>query len=532
MDHYGKRGEVYLQHQRHGEKWKRYWLTLHPASRHGVARLELSEASQERSTVVVRRHPERKVVRLNDCVSVVKLPPHAEACPGENMAAFCVETEEKRLVFAAERESCGEWVEIICNIAFQKHCNSGPKSVPRMEDNQIYMSREQLCEFKVLVSQTEASVGCGLTGQYWLQAGDDMLVLQDLETRKTVLEWPYKLLRRYGQDKMLFSIEAGRRCESGPGTFNFETRQSEEILRLIESAIRQQNSLTVAEGRNSPHSPRSRSPRSPLPRRPDSFGMLYTERTNSPDSIGVSESVYSNQADALVPNIHALSNPLYIKPASLIGLIEPVKSDDSLSSSKRTHTDTAGGTNLIEPVYSNPADLFGGHESVYAQPADAIKFNHTVKIDQSGLQSGLPSHKNDSEPVYSDPVDVIRSGPKVNNCVYASHTDTMKCQVSKATSNNEEQQEPVYSEVYNVTQNSSKKPDLNTVEPVYSVPEVAARRQVVQEDQDNKSAQNKMPEEITAIYSKVMKPPKTPQSLPVKKQSQTQEIVFEDLGMI
>ncbi len=69
--------------------------------------------------MVVRRHPERKVVRLADCVSVVKLPPHAEACPGENMAAFCVETEDKRLVFAAEKQSCGEWVDIICNIAFQ-----------------------------------------------------------------------------------------------------------------------------------------------------------------------------------------------------------------------------------------------------------------------------------------------------------------------------------------------------------------------------------------------------------------------------
>uniref|UniRef100_A0A673I9L1 PH domain-containing protein n=1 Tax=Sinocyclocheilus rhinocerous TaxID=307959 RepID=A0A673I9L1_9TELE len=119
MDTHRKQGEVYLQHQKHGEKWKRYWLALHPASRHGVARLELSEAVHERSTVVVRRHPERKVVRLADCVTVVKLPPHAEACPGENMAAFCVETEDKKLVFAAEKESCGEWVDIICNIAFQ-----------------------------------------------------------------------------------------------------------------------------------------------------------------------------------------------------------------------------------------------------------------------------------------------------------------------------------------------------------------------------------------------------------------------------
>ncbi len=54
----------------------------------------------------------------------------------------------------------------------------------------------------MVVLQNEASVRCGLKGQYWLQAGEDMLVLRDLETRRTVMEWPYKLLRRYGRDKV------------------------------------------------------------------------------------------------------------------------------------------------------------------------------------------------------------------------------------------------------------------------------------------------------------------------------------------
>uniref|UniRef100_A0A672KQV9 Docking protein 2-like n=1 Tax=Sinocyclocheilus grahami TaxID=75366 RepID=A0A672KQV9_SINGR len=387
MDTHGKQGEVYLQHQKHGEKWKRYWLALHPASQHGVARLELSEAVHERSTVVVRRHPERKVVRLANCVSVVKLPPHAEACPGENMAAFCVEMEDRRLVFAAEKESCGEWVDIICNNAFQKHTKSGPQPVPLMEDNQIYMSREQLCDFKVVVLQNEASVRCGLKGQYWLQAGEDMLVLQDLETRRTVMEWPYKLLRRYGRDKMLFSIEAGRRCESGPGTFNFETRQSDEIIRLTESAIRLQKSLAVTGDR---HSPRSRSPRSPLPRRPDSFTLLDTEGSNSPQPSDTKLPLNPNPADVLGPNIYAV----HTKPSSPIGLTEP---KDSICSLKSTHSDPGGGISLIEPVYSNPAILIGRHEPVCAD----------IKTDP--LQS---HHWDESEPVYSDPADVIR--PKLN----------------------------------------------------------------------------------------------------------------------
>ncbi|XP_058628615.1 docking protein 2 isoform X2 [Onychostoma macrolepis] len=489
-------------------KWKRYWLTLHPASRQGIARLELSEAVHERSTVVVRRHPERKVVRLADCVSVVKLPPHAEACPGENMAAFCVETEDKRLVFAAEKESCGEWMDIICNTAFQKHTKSAPQPVPLMEDNQIYMSREQLYEFKVVVLQNEASVRCGLKGQYWLQAGENMLVLQDLETRRTVMEWPYKLLRRYGRDQMLFSIEAGRRCESGPGTFNFETRQSDEILRLIELAIRQQKSLAVTGDRQSPHSPRSRSPRSPLPRRPESFTLLDMEGSNSPQPSDAKLPFNPNPADVLGLNIYAVPNPVHTKLASPIGLTEPVYANpaDSISSSNSTHSDPGGGISLIEPVYSNPAVLIDSHESVYAD----------IKTDP------LPSHhKDESEPVYSDPADVIR--PKPNNCVQA---DTIDCQPVKTTPNNDKQQEPVYSEVYDhVKLITSKRLDLKAEEPIYSVP------QFVQSTQNNNSQQNKMPEENQPIYSKVIKPPKTPQPFHEKKLSQTQ-VVSEDLGMI
>uniref|UniRef100_A0A4W4E0T6 PH domain-containing protein n=1 Tax=Electrophorus electricus TaxID=8005 RepID=A0A4W4E0T6_ELEEL len=95
------------------QKWKRYWLNLYPGSRNGVARIELTEAVSERSPVMVRRQPDRKVVRLADCISVVKLPPNAEAHPGGNMAAFCVLTDEKKLVFAVEKEGCGEWVNKI-----------------------------------------------------------------------------------------------------------------------------------------------------------------------------------------------------------------------------------------------------------------------------------------------------------------------------------------------------------------------------------------------------------------------------------
>lgn len=38
----------------------------------------------------------------------------------------------------------------------------------------------------------------------------------------------------------MFSFEAGRRCESGPGNFTFETKQGNEIFQIVEGAIREQ----------------------------------------------------------------------------------------------------------------------------------------------------------------------------------------------------------------------------------------------------------------------------------------------------
>ncbi|TRY94491.1 hypothetical protein DNTS_004624 [Danionella cerebrum] len=403
---------------------------------------------------MTRRHPERKVLRLAECVSVVKLPPHAEACPGENMAAFCVEMEDKRLVFAADRES--------------------------------------LSGFKVIVLQSEASSRCGLKGQYWLKAGDNSLSLHDIDDGKTVMEWPYKLLRRYGRDKMLFSIEAGRRCESGPGTFNFESWQSDEILQLIESSIRQQKSLTIAGEKHSPHSPRSRSPRSPLPKRPQSFPSLDTEGINS-----------TNLVDTDSPNVYMLSNLVQAKPTSLSGSTEAVYADPAnlISSKQMSFSDPPG---LIEPVYSTPTVSLGKQESVYAQP-DLIRSHNSINRDS--LQ-----YNDDLEIIYSDPLDVIHQKP-----VRANPTNTMDSQPIKTKPKNDKYPETVYSEVYDhFNINSNKISEQKFEEPIYSVPEV------VMTAQNHFLQQTQNPTE--PIYSRIIKPPQTPQ--------ENTEIVSEDLGLI
>ncbi|MBN3307172.1 DOK1 protein, partial [Amia calva] len=170
------------------------------------------------------------------------------------MTAFCVETNDKVHVFAAERQASAEWVEKMCEIAFQSNSgsDSNNKSDLEMAENLIYYSREEVNEFWVSVQRTEASERCELQGSYWLKADNDSLVLKEPKSKKRLLVWPYKLLRRYGRDKVMFSFEAGRRCESGPGNFTFETKQGNDIFQIVEAAIKEQKAQAEEKHQSCP----------------------------------------------------------------------------------------------------------------------------------------------------------------------------------------------------------------------------------------------------------------------------------------
>ncbi|XP_008638116.2 PREDICTED: docking protein 1, partial [Corvus brachyrhynchos] len=117
---------------------------------------------------------------------------------------------------------------------------SGEAPALEMAVNSIYYSRDEVNAFWVTVQRTEAAERCELRGTYVLKAERDSLVLKDPRTDRILYVWPYRLLRRYGRDKVMFSFEAGRRCDSGPGNFTFETKQGNEIFRLVEASIQEQ----------------------------------------------------------------------------------------------------------------------------------------------------------------------------------------------------------------------------------------------------------------------------------------------------
>ncbi|OXB71071.1 UNVERIFIED_CONTAM: hypothetical protein H355_015750 [Colinus virginianus] len=256
MEPPAKEGPLFVQHSnKFGTKrWKRGWFALFPASQHGVARLEFFDCKEAPGPAgrSGTRRLDKTVVRLADCTSVAPAP--SESGPRAGTAAFRLETPGRSYLLAAEQpQQSEEWVAKLCEIAFPGNGprnaavavqyggeGSGEAPVLEMAVNSIYYSRDEVNAFWVTVQRTEAAERCELRGSYVLKAERDSLILKDPRTNETLYVWPYRLLRRYGRDKVMFSFEAGRRCDSGPGNFTFETKQGNEIFRLVEASIREQ----------------------------------------------------------------------------------------------------------------------------------------------------------------------------------------------------------------------------------------------------------------------------------------------------
>ncbi|XP_078079375.1 docking protein 1-like isoform X2 [Mustelus asterias] len=245
-----KEGLLYMQQQKFRKKWKRVWLILYSQTIQSVARLEYFEF-KEGSTLSEKhgtRKMDRKLIRMSDCVRISEIV--AENCSNDS-SAFTVETTRKLYTFLTEKTDCDDWVQKLTETAFQHLQGDSDTTAMKMKENELYCSHEGVNEYKVLIRRTDASERCELSGMYLLKAGKDALILKNIIAEQVVYEWPYMFLRRFGGDKRMFSIESGRRCKSGPGKFEFETKQGEQIFMSVNAAVKMQKGESEEERCNS-----------------------------------------------------------------------------------------------------------------------------------------------------------------------------------------------------------------------------------------------------------------------------------------
>ncbi|PIO15564.1 hypothetical protein AB205_0063950 [Aquarana catesbeiana] len=312
-----------------------------------------------------RKATDRKVIRLAECIRVAPAP--AESGYKENMAAFIIETSDKTMLLSAEPVMCEEWVQRLSEAAFPGNVNGtkpgkeSPDNVAlEMAVNSIYISREQVSEFWVTAQRTEAAERCGLRGAYILRAESDCLILKSPETKESLYSWPYKLLRRYGRDKVMFSFEAGRRCASGAGNFTFETSQGHEIFQKVESSIRAQQG---SENRLSGPTLETEAP-------PEN--MYHCSDPGQPDILGLA---LRNEAEEKVQRGRVLPHLPPVKVVQPQHLLDPSMPGKA-------------STPPRSPVSHHSAD--SEHLAVYSEPKDSVK--------------GVKAH---FDPLYSDPVDSV-----------------------------------------------------------------------------------------------------------------------------
>lgn len=117
------------------------------------------------------------------------------------------------------------------------------------ENNDLYCTSGEGV-FSVKVVETDASKRCGLEARTYtlvIAAVDMKLMDGDI----VLFTWPYRYIRRYGYRDGKFLFEAGRKCESGEGSFRLEHSSQQEIFRCMYSKMRSMKKLLNEE--NSPN---------------------------------------------------------------------------------------------------------------------------------------------------------------------------------------------------------------------------------------------------------------------------------------
>ncbi|XP_078410924.1 docking protein 1b [Cetorhinus maximus] len=390
MDRAFKEGQLHVLQLKFGKKhWKKNWFVLYPASQYGISRLEFydSKDGANVSEKQATKKMDKKIIRLSDCISIAHIS--SEVCPKESMSAFTIETEEKLYTFAAEKQAAAEWVEKLCETAFPTPaadpCSGANSKSLEMAENSIYYSRSEVNEFWVNVQKTEAAERCNLHGTYILKADKENLLLKDTKTNQVLFNWPYKLLRRYGRDKVMFSFEAGRRCDSGPGNFTFETKHGNDIFLLVESSILEQKAQ--AEGcRRSFHSLEPG----------DNPALTSLERTAEYPSAELSPPFNSSEAVANSSNSGAMGSPVNksIAPEGPAAAKKELRGSEEKDMSKLLKT-----RSLPDPPSAGPPT-----------PPRSPK---------------LPTVNADPASIYSDPVDALTVGKCNSDCLYSDPVDSV-----------------------------------------------------------------------------------------------------------
>lgn len=137
------------------------------------------------------------------------------------------------------------WMSAFQSVAFKDNVKDNASSFEIEEDNDLYCTSGEGI-FSVKLVETDASKLCGLESKnYTLVVAAAEIKLLDNEV--LLYTWPYRYIRKYGYKDGSFTFEAGRKCDSGAGSFHLEHKNRQEIFRCIESKMKFMKKLLNGE---------------------------------------------------------------------------------------------------------------------------------------------------------------------------------------------------------------------------------------------------------------------------------------------
>lgn len=213
--------------------WHKRFCQLFRTSNYGIKRVEIYDNQEE---AILQSHSPR-IITLDACIKIA---------PSNQSHVFVVVTKSGIHYFGCYSEmEMTHWITAFQLVAFKDSVSNQTIE----ENNDLYCTSGEGV-FSVKVVETDASKRCGLEARNYtlvIAAVDMKLMDGDM----VLFTWPYRYIRRYGYRDGKFIFEAGRKCESGEGSFRLEHTSQQEIFRCMYAKMRSMKKLLNEE--NSPN---------------------------------------------------------------------------------------------------------------------------------------------------------------------------------------------------------------------------------------------------------------------------------------